>query len=220
MNKRKIIISIALNSVILAITILGMGLGVLDVVGKSYGELFKYFTVLSNLFLFISAAISITYESLYLNLRIKKIPTWVNIVKLSATCSTTITFLVVLFFLFPLTIVKSGAAAGFWLFWGSGFCFHLFNPILGIIIFILFEDAKEIKLPELCYGLIFVVIYGVFYIANYYANPVEAQDWYHFLSAGVFMVPIIIILFVGISFLVTWLLWLANRKIHLWEKAA
>ncbi|MCQ3908596.1 MAG: hypothetical protein MJ200_03490 [Mycoplasmoidaceae bacterium] len=57
MNKKKTIVGICLNSLIVIGTIIALGLATIDVktMKTTYGMLFKYFTTLSNLFLFVAA---------------------------------------------------------------------------------------------------------------------------------------------------------------------
>lgn len=229
MNKRKIKISILANSIILALTIIAFIIAPFvdfdrSPVELTFGRMFTYFTTLSNVFLFIGATITITYNSLYLNKRVKKLPKWSNIFKLCATTSTTITFLIVLFFLLPLTASSNNPdfPSPVFLFTGSNLIFHLFNPLIGLSTLLLFEETKEIKWWDQFYSLIFVGLYEIFYVMDMYIKfiPYGQHDWYHFAKVGDFMVPIVVILFLAGTYGLSYLLCFINRKIHLWEKAA
>lgn len=239
MNKKKSIISLIFNIAIIIITIVGLGVAVIDCQKQdvSYGLIFIYYTTLSNLFLCVSSMIIVVYESLLLKNKIKVIPTWVYIVKLCATTSIALTLGVVIFFLTPLFVLDGtkNVVAPLTLFsdshfnlpdvsflyTGSNLLFHIFNPILGILVFLLFENTKRIKFPFVCFSIIFTEIYELFYYSDIFLKwiPVSGQtthDWYHFLvlvNDNQNLIPFLALAFVGITFLIGYLLWLGNNKI-------
>lgn len=228
MNKKKLLISLNVNIAIVCLTIIAMGLAVIDVntMGQPYILMFKYFTTLSNIFLCISSILMIIYEGMWLSHRKYDLPKWVYILKLCATVSTTITFLVVVLFLTPM--VASGMNKGItvaFLYSGSNTIFHIISPILAIIVFLLFETRRDIRLPETLFALIFVSLYEVFYTLDVYfkfmpGDDPTAHDWYNFTAFGDQFIPLVLILFLAVTFILSWLLWLGNRKINVLEKTA
>lgn len=225
MNKKKLLFSLNFNIAIVVLTIIALGIAVIDVqiMDTQYVMMLKYFTTLSNLFLCVAAIIMIVYESLILAGKTKVVPKWVNIVKLSANVSTTITFMVVLFFLLPMAYIREnpGYSPAF-LFINSNLIFHLLNPLLGMISFLLFDnDQRQIKLPQTLFALIFVVCYEIFYTLDVFLKFMPGDhDWYGFTLFGEQFIPLVLILFLGLTFLLSWLFWLGNKKIHILEKTA
>ena len=136
----------------------------------------KYFTVQSNIFIGIAAAISLFYL-LFKN----KYPTWLVILKLVATTCLTLTFLTVVGYLAPLM--------GFFaVFLGANLYMHLFIPVTAILVFIFVEPKEELRfkwnffsiIPSLTYGIIYIIFLIAF---NDFGN-VEGWDWYAFGSYG------------------------------------
>lgn len=229
MNKKKLYWSFGINIAIVVLTIIGMGLGVIDTANQHvpYESAFKYFTILSNIFLMIACAIMLVYQILFIKKKIKFIPKWTYIVKLCAVVSTTITFLVVIFFLTPIVALQSADSGGVdiaFLYSGANIIFHILSPILGALCFLLFDTCKTIKLPQTLFALIFTGAYEIFYTTDVYLQWLPESwgehDWYMFTQFGIEFVPVILVLFLGLTFLLSWLFWLGNKKIHILEKTA
>lgn len=224
MNKKRFWHSFSFNIAIIVLTIIGLGLGVIDAreMHHDYAYTFKYFTVLSNIFLCISCIIMLVYQILILAKKKKMVPNWVNIMKLSSVVVTTITMLVVLCFLLPISCSQDLNFTPAFLFKNSNAIFHLVNPVLGILTWLLLDnEEKTIKLPQTLFALIFVGAYEIFYTLDVYLKfmPDGEHDWYKFVETfGDKYVPIMEILFVAGAFGLSWLLWFANRKINVFKK--
>ena len=133
---------------------------------------------------------------------------------LAGTVGVTLTMLVTVFFLEPTMAPQFGLFA---LFAGSNFLLHLFNPLLAIVTFTVFEKTRKIPFRHTLTGIVPMVLYAVFYLANCMRHAVNgmvdiAYDWYGFLAGGVKTVWIVI----PVIFLFTWLisiaLWRLNRR--------
>lgn len=227
MNRKKVIISLLFNITILCLTIIGLGIGVLDAQrwNESYVLVFKYFTVLSNIFLAISCGVLIVYEGKWLAHKIYDLPKEPYILKLCATVSTTITFLVVIFFLSPQFALglSPGDYTLAFLYSGSNAIFHVVSPVLGILAFILFENRNDIKLPQTLFALIFVALYSIFYTLDIFykfmpEDGIVSHDWYNFTGNGTRFIPLVLFIFIVVTVALSGLLWLANRKIRILEK--
>ena len=148
------------------------------ILSGSRWKAFKYFTVQSNVFMAVSASISLYY----LLFKKEKYPTWVVIVKMIAVICLTVTFLTVLGYLAPLM----GFLA---VFEGANFYMHLIVPVLSIVTFILLEPKVDIKfkwnffsiIPTGTYGTIYIICVAAF---NDYGN-VSGWDWYAFGTYGI-----------------------------------
>ena len=132
-------------------------------------ENFKYYTVLSNVFCGIVAAIYLIKRS------DKLIP-----LKLGAVCGVTITFCVVAFMFGPLY--------GFIQFYQRGnLFFHLLLPVAAMVEFITVRRGK-IPFTYTVLAAIPTLIYGIFYMANILINGKgewpDTNDFYGFLNWG------------------------------------
>ncbi len=219
-NKMKV--SIIFNLAIVTATLVGMVLAIFDTarMGVPFTDVFKYYTTLSNIFLFISAILMTCFNFRALYRKDKPTPNAVYIVKICATTVTTITMLTVFCFLTPVAIyLKPEDYTVELLYTGSNCVFHVINPILGLITLLFFESNHKIDLPHVTFTLVFTMLYEVYYTLGLYQHPdeIEKYDWYHFTIFGLQYVIPILVFFLAITFLIGWLLWLGNRKIHVLE---
>ena len=136
----------------------------------------KYFTVQSNIFIGISAFISLIYL-LFKN----RYPTWVVVLKLVSTTCLTLTFLTVMGYLAPLMGL-------FNVFLGANLYMHLFIPVVSIFTFIFIEPKVDLKFKWNLFSMIPSGTYGTIYIIclaanNDYGN-IDGWDWYAFGTYG------------------------------------
>ena len=189
----------------------GKGGGILS--GSRLSAL-KYFTVDSNILLGITAIIAAIDEKRVLDGKKSGVSTSTLIAKLVGTVGVTLTMIVTVFYLVPITAAAYGVFA---LFTYSNFFLHLLNPILAIITFLFFEQTDCIAFRHTFTGIIPMLIYAVYYVSVALAHSSDGRvlkgyDWYGFFAFGtesaVIIVPILILLTYGISFL----LWKLNRR--------
>ncbi|MBO4927390.1 MAG: hypothetical protein J5379_03965 [Clostridiales bacterium] len=169
-----------LNAVIILFTIIGI---VFMLTGKAEDgalqssgiENFKFYTVLSNVFCGIVAAIYLT--CLFLKRSVDKlIP-----LKLGAVCGVTITFAVVAFMFGPLY--------GFPQFYQRGnLFFHLLLPIIAMVEFVVVK-RKTIPFRYTLIAAVPTFLYGLGYMTNILINGMggewpDTNDFYAFLSWG------------------------------------
>ncbi len=170
----------------------------------------KYYTVDSNILMGLAALVAAWDAGLAFRGKRKDLSSGCRLFVLAATAGVTLTMLVTIFFLGP----TLGRTYGFFsLFAGSNFFLHLFNPVVSILVLILFERADRVplRLTPLC--LIPTAIYTGYYVAVTLAHMEHGviqpgYDWYGFFAWGpnsvFFVVPIIL--------LITWGIVLALRK--------
>ena len=197
-KKKNLIVINLLISILTFIAFIWMFVGVSDASFAAIGlESLKYFTVLSNLFVGLVSTISIFF---YLGKR--KLPKILEVLKLSATTSVTLTFLVTLFYLVPLL---GGNALS--LYMNNNFLFHLLIPILSFISFAI-DDSMSLKKREYLLALIPIIIYMIYYVSNVYihegtSNITYNYDFYGFtkgkLVNALYVIPIIFVVIVLIE---------------------
>lgn len=154
----------------------------------------KYFTILSNLFEAYASFIWL-YKK---NEKLKYI----------AAISVALTFLTVLLFLGPLFGFR-------FVYIGSNFWFHLIIPLIAVIEVILFNNQTFSNKDNL-FGLIPVLLYGVFYIGNVLINGIgqwpNNNDWYGFFSWGYLASIMIIIILTLATYFIGFVIRRINNK--------
>ena len=189
----------------------GLVSGVLTTSGA---EMFKFFTIDSNVLMGVIALFTALQLRQVIRGQREDLSTACYVWYLAGTVGVTLTMLVTVFFLEPTMAPQFGL---FSLFAGSNFLLHLFNPLLAIVTFTVFEKTRKIPFRHTLTGIVPMVLYAVFYLANCMRHAVNgmvdiAYDWYGFLAGGVKTVWIVI----PVIFLFTWLisiaLWRLNRR--------
>ena len=184
------------------------------VLTTSGAEMFKFFTIDSNVLMGVIALFTALQLRQVIRGQREDLSTACYVWYLAGTVGVTLTMLVTVFFLEPTMAPQFGLFA---LFAGSNFLLHLFNPLLAILTFTVFEKTRKIPFRHTLTGIVPMVLYAVFYLANCMRHAVNgmvdiAYDWYGFLAGGVKTVWIVI----PVIFLFTWLisiaLWRLNRR--------
>lgn len=156
-------ISLILNSIIVLFVMLGttlMFLGIkfmptdLTLEEKSI-EMFKYFTVDSNIFMGLTSLLFIIYDYKIIKNNTKEIPKKIYILKYISTCAITLTFVITAFFLTPQYGFKS-------MYSNNNLFFHLVVPVLSLIAYIFFEKYDN-KYKYAFLGIIPTIIYSIYY---------------------------------------------------------
>ena len=153
-DRKKLVAYLILNILISVLEIIAFAL----VIQRRGAETFQYYTQLSNLFLLICSLINIVFIARALKSK-KQMPHIVNLLTYMATCTTTVTFIVVLF-------VLSWMVGDLWwlLTYDSMLYMHTLCPILAIIMLECFATEKQTKKSAL-YALIPTIIYAIVGIA-------------------------------------------------------
>ena len=189
--RKKIVIVLNILMVICLVT----GLAIMVLRSGSEGELLtssgwanlKYYTVLSNIFCGVIAAVFLLLRG--------KTPGWLMTLKLAAAASVAVTFLVVACFL--------GVLYGHrYMYLGSNLFFHLILPLLGMIEFCLLEETISFRKTFL--ASIPTLLYGCVYLGNILINGTgewpNTNDWYGFYLWGL---GVALIIFAAIA-LTSW----------------
>ena len=173
-------------------------------------EMFKFYTVDSNILMGIVSLIFIIYEKKLLKNKIKEIPKKVYILKLIATSGISLTFITTSFFLAP--------SYGFYaMFNNSNLFFHLVVPVLSIITYIFFEKHDN-KYKYAILGIIPMFLYSIFYTTNILIHLNNGgltfkYDFYGFLQGNLNNIYLVIPVIYLISYVISVLLVFGNRKI-------
>ena len=136
-----------LNIIIIVLEIIGL----IVYIKKTKTLSIEFYTIDSNILMLVASSIYTYYI-----LQNKKIPEWLNILKHMAVLGLSITFLVVIFILAPMSKFNYGML----LFKDSMLYQHTLCPILAFISFIFFEK-NTMKKDHLLYTMMFTIIYSV-----------------------------------------------------------
>ena len=173
-------------------------------------EMFKFYTVDSNILMAIVSLIFVIYEIRLEKGKIKEIPTSIYNLKFLGVAGITLTFVVTLCFLAPMY--------GFYAMYNNNnLFFHLIVPILSIVSFIIIEKY-DVKYKFSFIGIIPMAIYSVFYTTNVLTHLVDGKptweyDFYGFLFGNVKYAFISLPVILLITYLISLLLIFLNKKL-------
>lgn len=148
----------------------------------------RFFTNLSNIFVAIASLIVIYFNIYNVKKGTNTLPRWAFILKFTATVSVTLTFLTVVFFLGPTSVISNKAMTGtfdisayFRFFEGPTFFLHFLTPILAMVSFIFFEACDgEFKKSDALWGLVPTIAYSIVYFYEVVIVGVQNGGWYDF----------------------------------------
>lgn len=214
---KKIKISLIINIIIVLIVIIGnifMFTGIKFMPGGSLLEvskieMFKFYTVDSNILIGIISLIFIIYENKLLKKEIREIPKLIYILKLVGTSAISLTFLTTAIFLAP--------QYGFYAMYNNNnLFFHLIVPLLSIITFIFFEKY-DYKSKHALLGIIPMFIYSIYYTVNILTHLNNdgltfKYDFYGFLQGNINNIFVVVPSIYLISFLISFSLIFLNNK--------
>ncbi|MBP1538071.1 MAG: hypothetical protein ILA17_09390, partial [Ruminococcus sp.] len=133
----------------------------------------KYFTVLSNEFCGITAALWLVFFLLG-----KKFP---PVLKLTAASAVALTFLIIAAFLAPMYPELD-------LYENANLWFHLILPLTAVLELIILRTDEKIPFRYTVISALPALIYGIGYLANILLNGKgeypDTNDWYGFLNWG------------------------------------
>ena len=221
MNKNLIKISFVLNIIIASMVIFAcivMFTGIKFMSGQDLAlevsklEMFKFFTVDSNILMGIVALVFAYQEFKVLKGNKKAIDQKYYKLYLMGTSAVSLTFFVV--FAYLGRIVEYGLPS---LLMNSNLFLHLLIPITAIINFVIFERNNKIPFKSVILGIVPTFIYGIYYVTNILLHLENGMvspkyDFYFFVQNGiktaVFVVPLLFL----ISYLISLSLWFFNRR--------
>ena len=218
---KKIKISLILNIIIVIFTIFAtvcmftgfrFMYGPEVVLESSKLEMFKFFTVDSNIFMGIIALITAYYEFKIIKKDIKTMPKKIYLLKLMSTTAVGLTFIVVFTYLGPITEygIKSMVM-------NSNLFFHLVTPVLSMITFMFFEKTDKLSSKDTFYGIIPMLLYAIYYVINIIINVENGKvspiyDWYWFVQNGAWTIIVVLPIIILITYLISFILWKVNKE--------
>ena len=136
-------------------------------------ENLKYFTVLSNIFCGIIAAVRLVRTFMHKKTSV--------LLKLMAASAVGLTFLIIAAFLQPLYPDLN-------LYERGNLYFHLLVPLFAMAEFVIIKTGAKIPFKYAVYSSVLALIYGTGYLVNILINGIgewpDTNDWYGFLNWG------------------------------------
>lgn len=220
MQNKRIKISLIFNLIIVAMVTASLAIlytgfifmpGYETIVETSKLGMIKFFTIQSNIFVGLAALVLAVSEIKYLRGKTSHIAKSSYILKFMGTSAVGLTFLVVFAYLGPIT--KGGIPS---MIKNSNLFLHCLTPIVSILSFTMFDKTKELKLKNVVYGVIPTALYGVYYMANIIIHMENGKvkplyDWYWFVQNGVWTAIIVVPMILGISYIISLIIWKLNR---------
>lgn len=175
-------------------------------------EVFKYYTVDSNILVGIASLIMIIYEILFIKKKISKIPDFVYLLKYMGVVGVSLTFIATAFYLSPVL-----GKNFLFLYMNSNLFFHLVIPALSFVSYVKYEKNK-LDYKCVFVTLISVIIYAIFYVTNLLIHLENGQivkkyDWYRLVMGGIFSMVMIALIVFFIAYLISHTIYKLNKKI-------
>lgn len=222
-QRKRTLTAIILNSAVIIMVLVYLIMRLVsagnEILGNSGLGMLKYYTNLSNFLAGIVAVIVLPYEIISFKRGKDILPLWALLAKFAITIALLITFLVTACFLGPTNVANGGS---YWaLFAGGNLIVHLLVPIIASTCFCLFETKPTIKFHFSFIGMSTLMLYAIFYIINFYAHLIPGggiqgqseYDWYGFFGdKGTLGIVLTIFAMLAFSYLLSFLVWLANKK--------
>lgn len=171
----------------------------------------KFFTVDSNIIAGVFAIIVAVDLWMVMKGRKSEASNLSYVLTLVGAVGVTLTMLVTVFFLAP--TFENG---WYTCFNNSNFFLHLVNPLVSIVLFVVFMRDGKISFKHTFTGIVPLLIYAAYYVANVFThldggkiNP--AYDWYGFFMLGTKSVFIVLPLIILITYGISVALWKINR---------
>lgn len=220
MNKDKLKISIILNliiviMVIFASTTMFLGFKYMhffpDYLESSKIGMFRFFTVLSNLYMGIVSLIFLIkgYSAYKEN---TEISLFYYILKLTSTVAVSLTFFIVFAYLGPIS--KYGILS---MLMNSNLFFHLLVPVLSIVTFTVFEKNNKLIFKYTLYALIPTILYEIYYLTHALSHMENGMvspiyDFYYFLQNGVWTSIIVGPMIILLTYIIAIIIWKLNKS--------
>lgn len=167
-----------------------------------------YFTTLSNIYAGIMALILAIYSAYHFDDDNFKMNRILKIFHLTSATSLALTFVTTVLFLTPMVIALGLPLSK--IYGGYLILFHVINPIIHIITYMFFYKSSLRKL-DILYGIIPMGIYTIFYSIMVATH--NMVDIYNFTFGGhLYMMAVMIPLMLGVTYLLSFLLFTLNRK--------
>lgn len=150
--KRKLVLGLIFNFIILILEIVGLFLSI-----QRHGiKVFTFYTENSNYFALVVSLIFCIYSIISLKKQ-TTLPYWVHVLRFIATVCLTITFIVSIFIIIPF----KPSLYKYMIYQGSSLYQHILCPLLSFFSFLFIEQKKALSKRVVFYALVPTIIYGI-----------------------------------------------------------
>ena len=183
MNSKRFYTSLVLNILIFVLVVTGMIVSFTIGSGATLDhpiDIFKYFTVQSNVFMGVVAFTYAYYQLLIINKKKENIPHVLAIFNFIAVTEVTLTCFIVAIFLAPSAGLEK-------MYTKANLFFHLIVPVIAIFNHVFFIKESSIRFIETLFAIIPPLTYGIVYFIIVAANDAYGDlkiDIYNFGGNG------------------------------------
>lgn len=210
-----IFITVTTVAAVIVVELYGSRAGRLDNNGFPFWQNIVTFTVLSNIYLAVVAAIATIYNIFH---KSSPLPRWLTTLYLSAVSSALITFFTVILYLAPARALSGRNYFDMLL--EPMFFLHFFNPMLSAVVFIFFTDGAKLTLKSRFLALLPFVAYAICYVL-FVAILKFWPDFYGLTFNGrYYITPLVFVGFLAVDFGLATALSALNRKYLLHHEKA
>lgn len=203
---KKLIFSIIFNLIVVILEIYSISVSARN---KGWG-LFRFYTDNSNILALISCFITLLFQLILLFKTNYNIPVWIGYLKYIATCCMSLTLFIVSFVLAP-ACGLNGIIIMFT--YNSMLYHHFICPVLVLISF-LFFDKFNLLFKSNFFALIPTCLYGIVILILNILKIVKGPYPFLFVyEFPWFVIMLFLIAVMGIAFLISWIIWLFNKKL-------
>lgn len=212
-SHQKLIAALILNSILIVLFVPGC---IISFISNGIAGNFVYYTLDSNIFLWITAIIFVISAVSALKRKEYHIPRWVHILKYLATCCIAMTFIVVAVVLCPQAPSYGYTLAEGYqtlMFSGGGLYQHFLSPVVAIISFIIFERKPALEFRVTFIALIPTLVYAaVLYPLNIWNVVYGPYPFLYVHEMPAYMAVIWFLIMCVIAYVIALVLWLAVRQ--------
>ncbi len=220
-NRRRCIAAIVFCSLVPFLVFLAVSdqlLSTPDAIVQEVGwKSYHMFTILSNMFMGVAAAMCIPYAVDGLRYDNYHLPRWVVNVLFTATTGVALTFLIAVTVLSPMTSYYR------MMLFSNNILFHTAVPILSILLFIFINSDHRVRPRAAWLAIVPVSLYAALYFVLVFLLGEENGGWrdhYQIKEITQYVpLPLVVVGVILIAFGVATLLRLAHNKVHARRKA-
>ncbi len=174
-NRRRCIIAIVMCSLLCVLVfaaVIDQVLSTPDAIVSEVGQKsFRMFTILANMLMGCSAAMSIPFAVDGMRYRNYHLPRWVVNLMYVGTNGVALTFLI------AVTVLSPSTSYYRMMLYSNNFLFHTICPLMAIVLFLFINSDHKISLKASVFSVLPVVLYALVYLIMVFAIGEESGGW-------------------------------------------
>lgn len=191
-------------AILFALFVLYCGMDIRILFSEKGVSMLKYYTVDANFLAGASCLICLPFEIYAAGRPGRRVPRWAGLLKFTGAVCLTLTFLVVVFFLWPMFGLKKVTE-------GADLFMHFVIPVWFVAVYCLSGEGASLSRRHLPAALIPTVLYGGIYLLRLLSMEEvtfgASGDWYGFARWGRLILIPLFFLLLAVLYGIAFLLW-------------